>query len=165
MANRHCSTRASKRHMVRIDGSTEFILNDKSTDVFLIVGSDATGLIQADKMGTGQIGLFWDCVTHNGTGLCDEEEFSEGSVKRQQHSDTGGVLAQAVFHGHEELPQGPQQRQLTGSGEAEQQVNGFEALVPSLAAGHAHLPLPDVSQRQVTEHWLIGQHLLQYLKT
>lgn len=55
------------------------------------------------------------CVTHNGTGLCDEEEFSEGSVKRQQHSDTGRILAQAVFHRHEELPQRPQQRQLTRS--------------------------------------------------
>lgn len=55
------------------------------------------------------------CVTHNGTGLCDEEEFSEGSVKRQQHCDTGGILAQAVFHWHKELPQRSQQSQLTGS--------------------------------------------------
>ncbi len=39
--------------------------------------------------------------------------------------------------------------------EAEQQVNGFESLVPSLATGHAHLPLPDVSKRQVTEHLVI----------
>ncbi len=54
-------------------------------------------------------------VTHNGTGLCNEEEFSEGSVKRQQHSDTGGILAQAVFHRHKKLPQRSQQRQLTGS--------------------------------------------------
>lgn len=49
--------------------------------------------------------------------------------------------------------------------EAEQQVNGFEALVPSLATGHAHLPLPDISQWQVAEHLVICQHLLQYLKT
>lgn len=35
--------------------------------------------------------------------------------------------------------------------EAEQQVNGFEALASCLAAGHAHLPLPDVSQRQVAK--------------
>lgn len=49
--------------------------------------------------------------------------------------------------------------------EAEQQVNGFEALVSSLATGHAHLPLPDVSQWQVAEHLVICQHLLQYLKT
>lgn len=54
--------------------------------------------------------------THDGTGLRDEEEFSEGSVKRQQHSDTGRILAQAVFHRHEELPERSQQRQLTGSG-------------------------------------------------
>ena len=33
------------------------------------------------------------CVTHNGTGLCDEEEFGEGSMKRKQHSDTGRILA------------------------------------------------------------------------
>lgn len=44
------------------------------------------------------------CVTHDGAGFCDEEEFGESSVKRQQHSDTGGILAQAVFHGHKELP-------------------------------------------------------------
>ena len=56
----------------------------------------------------------WD--THNGAGLCDEEEFSECSVQRQQHSDTGGILAQAVLHRHEELPQRSQQCQLTGSG-------------------------------------------------
>lgn len=55
-------------------------------------------------------------ITHNGPGLCDEEEFSESSVKRQQHSDTGGILAQAVFHRHEELPQRSQQSQLAGSG-------------------------------------------------
>lgn len=56
------------------------------------------------------------CVTHNGTGLGNEEKFSQGSVKRQQHRDAGGILAQAVFHGHKELPQGPEQSQLTGSG-------------------------------------------------
>lgn len=39
--------------------------------------------------------------------------------------------------------------------QAEQQVNGFESLVPSLATGHAHLPLPDVSQWQMTEHLVI----------
>lgn len=33
--------------------------------------------------------------------------------------------------------------------EAEQQVNGFEALASCLATGHTHLPLPDVSQWQV----------------
>lgn len=36
-------------------------------------------------------------------------------MKRQQHSDTGRILAQAVFHGHEKLPQRSQQSQLTGS--------------------------------------------------
>lgn len=49
--------------------------------------------------------------------------------------------------------------------EAEQQVNGFESLVAGLAAGHAHLPFPDVSQWQVTEHLVFCQHLLKYLKT
>lgn len=53
--------------------------------------------------------------TYDGPGLCDEEQFGEGSVKRQQHSDTGGILAQAVFHSHKEVPQRSQQRQLTGS--------------------------------------------------
>lgn len=53
--------------------------------------------------------------THAGVGLGDEEELGEGSVQRQQHGDAGGILAQAVFHGGEELPQRPQQRQLTGS--------------------------------------------------
>lgn len=53
--------------------------------------------------------------THSGPGLGYEEEFGEGSVKRQQHSDAGRILAQAVFHGHEKLPQRPQQSQLTGS--------------------------------------------------
>ena len=61
---------------------------------------------------------FCVCVfssTHNGTGFCDEEELSEGSVKRQQHCDASGILAQAVFHRHKELPQRSQQCQLTGS--------------------------------------------------
>lgn len=53
-------------------------------------------------------------MTHAGMALCDEEELGEGSVNRQQHSDTGGILAQAVLHGYEELPQRAQQRQLTG---------------------------------------------------
>lgn len=35
--------------------------------------------------------------------------------------------------------------------EAQQQVNGFEALASCLATGHAHLPLPDVSQGQVSQ--------------
>lgn len=47
--------------------------------------------------------------------LGDEEELGEGSVQRQQHGDAGGILAEAVFHRHEELPQRPQERQLTGS--------------------------------------------------
>lgn len=33
--------------------------------------------------------------------------------------------------------------------EAEQQVNGFEALASCLTAGHTNLPLPDVCQWQV----------------
>lgn len=45
------------------------------------------------------------CVTHDSTSLCDEEEFRESSVKRKQHSDTSGILAQAVLHGHEEPPE------------------------------------------------------------
>lgn len=56
-------------------------------------------------------------MTHAGVAFCDEEELGEGSVKRQQHGDTGGILAQAVLHGHEELPQRAQQRQLTGPAE------------------------------------------------
>lgn len=44
--------------------------------------------------------------------------------------------------------------------EAEQQVNGFEALASCLATGHAHLPLPDVSHRQVAKQLFINQHLL-----
>ena len=55
------------------------------------------------------------CITHNGMVLCDKEQFGEGSVKRQQYSDAGGILAQAVFHWHEELPQRSQQLQLTHS--------------------------------------------------
>lgn len=35
--------------------------------------------------------------------------------------------------------------------EAEQQVNGFEALASCLTTGHTHLPLPDVCQWQVAE--------------
>lgn len=35
--------------------------------------------------------------------------------------------------------------------EAEQQVNGFEALASRLATGHAHLPLPDVRKWQVAK--------------
>jgi len=40
--------------------------------------------------------------------------------------------------------------------QTEQQVNGFKSLASSLATGHTHLPLPDISQRQTTEHSIIG---------
>lgn len=60
-------------------------------------------------------------ATHAGVGLGDEEELGEGSVQRQQHGDAGGILVQAAFHRHEELPQRPQQRHLAGSAEQTQQ--------------------------------------------
>lgn len=49
--------------------------------------------------------------------------------------------------------------------EAKQQVDGFQALATRLATGHAHLPLPDVVQRQVDENLVVSQHLLEYLET
>lgn len=47
---------------------------------------------------------------------------------------------------------------------AKQQVDGFQALATCLATGHAHLPLPDVVQRQVDEDLVVCQHLLEYLE-
>lgn len=40
--------------------------------------------------------------------------------------------------------------------ETKQQVNGSKSLVPSLATGHANLPLPDVKKRQVTEDLVVS---------
>lgn len=54
------------------------------------------------------------CFTHDGSSFSNKEEFSERSVERQQHSDTGGILVLVVFHGNEKLPQRSQQCQLTG---------------------------------------------------
>lgn len=52
-------------------------------------------------------------ASYHGLGLSDEEELSEGTVQRQKDTDAGGVLTQAALHGGEELPQGPQQGQIT----------------------------------------------------
>ena len=51
---------------------------------------------------------------HRGPGLCDEEELGEGTVEGQQHRDARRVLAQSGLHGDKQLPQRPQQHQLTG---------------------------------------------------
>lgn len=77
-------------------------------------------------------------------GLGNEEELGEGSVQRQQHGDAGGILAEAVFHRHEELPQRPQQRQLTGSAPQTQRQSGevkYTTHTPAAAAAQASLSI------------------------
>ena len=48
---------------------------------------------------------------------------------------------------------------------AEQQMDGFQTLVSCLAASHAHLPLPDIGQWEMSEDLVVGQHLFQDLET
>lgn len=46
----------------------------------------------------------------------------------------------------------------------QEQVDGLQALVPSLAARDPHLPLPDPGQWEVRDNPFLRQHLLQNLK-